>query len=108
MAHYTYRVTALDAKYLRFRATTLTYRYHPNGQPTQVTQAGGVNRTVRYAYDSLGRLRVKDTPLQRGARARPSNPNCSAPLVVASRRYASAVRSISLPPSRGCSSINTL
>jgi len=45
-----------------FPATTVTYVYNSAGQRALVKQSGGVNRPVRYAYDALGRLRVKDTP----------------------------------------------
>jgi RHS repeat-associated protein len=44
-------------------ATTVDYAYDKaTGRMTTETQAGGVNRAVRYAYDSKGNLRVKETP----------------------------------------------
>ncbi len=44
-------------------ATTVTYSYDKaTGRTTTETQAGGVNRVVRYAYDGKGNLRVKETP----------------------------------------------
>ncbi|MDB5335958.1 MAG: repeat protein, partial [Planctomycetaceae bacterium] len=42
--------------------TTVDYTYNGNGQRAQVVQSVGTTRTVRYAYDTLGRLRVKDSP----------------------------------------------
>ena len=45
-----------------FPATTVSYSYDPEGHQVQAVQSGGVNRTVSYAYDVLGRLRVKNTP----------------------------------------------
>ena len=42
--------------------TTVDYTYTVSGQRASVVQTEGTERTVRYAYDTLGRLRVKDTP----------------------------------------------
>lgn len=42
--------------------TTVDYTYTPSGHRALVSQSGGTARDVRYAYDTSGRLRVKETP----------------------------------------------
>lgn len=42
--------------------TAAVIEYNKAGQRTRVVQSVGTARTVRYAYDNKGRLRVKDAP----------------------------------------------
>jgi RHS repeat-associated protein len=42
--------------------TSVEYSYTGSGQPARVVQMVGTERTVNYAYDTLGRLRVKQAP----------------------------------------------
>ncbi len=45
-----------------YPASSITHSYTPNGSRARVVQSGAVTRTVRYAYDVQGKLRVKDCP----------------------------------------------
>ncbi len=59
----TYTATNGDAIAVdQIERTRVDYHYTTNGQRAEVIQSGGTSRTVRYAYDELNRLRVKDSP----------------------------------------------